>query len=79
MRWMYGLLLIYVVFSACTARPVEPTRSSRHAIDTLFQQKVTELSPEMDSLCKVMFDDIYQEAVDSIMTARQMEMNMLVE
>ncbi|HUR30468.1 MAG TPA: hypothetical protein VMZ69_03495 [Saprospiraceae bacterium] len=79
MRYLFGFLLIIIFLGACTSRPVEPTRSSRHAIDTLFQHNIIQLKPEMDSLCKSLSEILYKEAVDSIMAARQLEMNILVE
>lgn len=79
MKTLGFLLLLLTFFSACSSRPVEPTRSSRHAIDTLFNQRTIAMKPEIDSLCKVLSGKVYSEAVDSIMDARKMEMDILVE
>lgn len=72
------VIIIFFVF-ACTTRPVEPTSKSRHTIDTLYQQKVITLQPEMDLKCDSVFKSIYSEAVDSITKVREQEMNILVE
>jgi len=79
MKTLSFLILLFSFFSACTSRPVEPTRSSRHAIDTLFNQRTLALKPEMDSLCKQLSGEVYSAAVDSLMNARKMEMDILVE
>jgi len=71
--------IIACIVVSCTSRAVEPTRQSRHSIDTLFQKQVSILQPEMDSLCKSQSGQIYANAVDSIMAARKVEMNILVE
>ena len=79
MKTLGFLLILVTFFAACTSRPVEPTRSSRYAIDTLFNQRTLALKPEMDSLCKELSGKVYAAAVDSIMNARKMEMDILVE
>lgn len=79
MKTLSFLFIIFTLLSACSSRPVEPTRSSRHAIDTLFNQKTLALKPEIDSLCKELYGKVYSTAVDSIMDARKMEMDILVE
>jgi hypothetical protein len=78
MRVMYFFLLL-VVFISCTSRPVEPTRSSRHTIDTLFSQRIIAMQPEIDSLCKDLTKKTFTAAVDSIMKMREIEMEILVE
>jgi len=79
MRLFYLIFLLGLFIASCTSRPVEPTRSSRHTIDTLFDKRITAMQPELDSLCKEYSKKIYTAAVDSIMKARQMEMEILVE
>lgn len=79
MKFIYSSVLALFIFFSCTSRAVQPTRQSRHTIDTLFQQKVILLKPEMDSVCDGLFKEIYTAAIDSIMEARKMEMNILVE
>ena len=78
MKLLFTLATLALIFS-CTSRPVEPTRSSRHAVDTLFQRQVLLLQPEMDSLCRLKHKEIYTAAVDSLMEMRKTEMNLLVE
>lgn len=72
-------LATFSFFFSCTSRPVQPSRSSRHAVDTLFQRQVLLLQPEMDSLCRQKNREIYTTVVDSIMNVRKAEMNLLVE
>lgn len=69
-----GLLIV-----SCTNRPVSPSKASRRAIDTIFQQKVIAIQPAMDSICAHVKDSIYNVAVDSILEERMAEMNQLVE
>ncbi len=73
------LLLSTIMHFSCTSRPVEPTRSSRHVIDSLYQQKTVLLKPEIDSICEGLYKNVFTVAVDSIMVARKTEMNILVE
>ena len=63
----------------CTTRPVAPSRSSRRAIDTTYQQMVIQLQPSMDSICASLYDSLYTVAVDSIMMIRETEMKQLVK
>ena len=79
MKFIYSSVLVLFILISCTSRGVQPTRQSRHTIDTLFQQKVILLKPGMDSVCDGIFKEIYTSAIDSIMEARKMEMNILVE
>jgi len=79
MRFCMAVVLPAVFLFSCTSRAVQPTRQSRHTIDTLFQQKIIVLKPEMDSICTGIFKDVYTAAIDSIMNARKMEMNILIE
>jgi hypothetical protein len=72
-------LLLFMFYMSCTTRPVEPTRSSRHTIDTLFQKEIISLQAEMDSMCAKMYDSLFMSNVDSLMTIRRAEMNILVE
>lgn len=78
MKFLSAIATIAFFFS-CTSRPVEPTRSSRHAVDTLFQRQVILLQPQMDSICRLKHKEVYTAAVDSIMEVRKTEMNLLVE
>ena len=77
-RCIYALLLVAGLVS-CTKRPVEPTRASRRVIDSTFQQIVTGLQPEVDSACKVYGDSLFTILVDSMMQAREAEMQQLVK
>ena len=73
-------LFLFILFMAsCTTRNVTPTRASRRAIDTIFQQKVLVIQPQMDSICTQLHDSIYTVAVDSIMSERRSEMTNLVK
>ena len=74
-----ALLLCIIFMASCTTRNVTPTRASRRAIDTIFQQKVLVLQPQMDSICTQLHDSIYTVAVDSIMSERRIEMTNLVK
>ncbi len=79
MRVIYFLAVFIILVSSCTARPVEPSRASRHTIDTLFQQNILVLQSEVDSICKARYQIIYAAAVDSLMAVRKLEMNILVQ
>ena len=78
MRWCIVCFFALLVVS-CTTRHVTPSRASRRAIDTLFQQQVLLMQPQMDSICKQVRDSVYAVAVDSFLQERQAEMNQLVK
>jgi len=73
------VFLCVLFLASCTTRNVTPTRASRRAIDTIFQQKVLVIQAHMDSVCTHLHDSIYTVAVDSIMSERTMEMTNLVK
>jgi hypothetical protein len=70
---------LLLMLGACTKRNIEPTRQSRHTIDTLFNQKMMALQPEAERICDSMTPAIYARAIDSITLLRKQEMNILVE
>ena len=75
-----ALFFVCILFMcSCTTRSVTPTRASRRAIDTIYQQKVLVMQPHMDSACAHVHDSIYVIALDSIMTERRIEMTNLVK
>ncbi|MEO7906280.1 MAG: hypothetical protein ABIT06_04870 [Saprospiraceae bacterium] len=71
------LFCLSAILSSCTTRDVEPTRQSRHTIDTLFQQQIIVLKPEMDKSCDSLYASVYKNAIDSIETARRIEIDSL--
>lgn len=73
------LFLLLMLLISCTARRVEPTRSSRHSIDTLYNQRAALMQPGLDSICADLREQVFNHAVDSLMAARKAEMNILVE
>jgi hypothetical protein len=79
MKWSILFFLAGFFLLACTTRPVTPSRASRRAIDTIYQQKVLALQPHLDSMCTLLQDSIYTLAIDSILTERREEMNELVK
>lgn len=79
MKRIFFFVAFIAFFFSCTTRAVEPTRTSRHTIDTLFQQKTILFGPVMDSVCDSLYPGFYTIAVDSIMIARKLEMNILVK
>lgn len=78
MKCFFFCCTVLIIIS-CTNRPVSPSKASRRAIDTIFQQKVIAIQPTMDSICTHVKDSIYKVAVDSILEERMTEMNELVE
>ncbi len=73
------LFVFTLILASCTTRHVEPTRSSRRTIDTLYQKQVLMLQPRMDSACAVISDSLFQSAVDSLLTLRHREMKDLIQ
>ena len=73
------ILILLLMVTSCTRRPVTPTRESRRTIDTVYQLQVLALQPSIDSLCKIYGDSVYHAAVDSMMKERMEEMEELVK
>lgn len=71
--------VLSLMLVSCTTRPVSPSKESRRAIDTIYQARVKDIQPELDSLCAFLFDSIYTVAKDSILNERTDEMNKLVQ
>jgi len=79
MKCVCFIMIVFIFFAACTTSPVTPSRNSRATIDSIFQHKTVFLQNETDSLCLLHRQMFFQSAVDSIMHARQSEMNILVK
>jgi len=79
MKWLSFFVFAIFFMSSCTTQGVEPSRNSKHIIDTTFQQKTIVLQPQLDSLCASVQKTVFQLAVDSILAARQLEMDNLVK
>jgi hypothetical protein len=79
MKSILIFVLIFFSLLSCTTREVAPTRESRISIDTIYQQKVSQLQLKQDSNCIVYMDSIYRYAVDSMLKEREEEMKKLVK
>ena len=79
MKQFFIFITFYFFFTSCTTREVAPTRESRLIIDTIYQQKVMAMQMELDSICKIYMDSVYQRAVDSMIAERQAEILQLVK
>jgi hypothetical protein len=75
--FLFSFMLFLLV--SCTTREVAPTRESRLAIDTIFQQRVAAMQSEVDSMCAFYMDSVFHHAVDSMIAQRQAEINQLVK
>jgi hypothetical protein len=79
MKWLCGFIFVIILLSGCTTTTVSPSQSSRRTIDSTFQKQTLVLQAQMDSLCASIYQTIFDAAVDSIMTVRKEEMNILVK
>ncbi len=79
MKQFFSCLFFSILIIGCTTSPVPPSSSSRQAIDSIYNRKIFLLQLGMDSTCAQLGKDYFKIAVDSIMTARQTEMNNLVK
>ncbi len=79
MKNIFTCLSFLILVIGCTTSPVPPSSSSREAIDSIYNRKIFLLQLGMDSTCAQLSKDYFKIAVDSIMTARQTEMNNLVK
>jgi hypothetical protein len=79
MRLIVLCVVMIIFLSSCTTRQVTPSRASRRAIDTIFQQEILLEQPKWDSMCLHWHDSLFTLVVDSILTVRQHEMNELVK
>lgn len=79
MKLIFIFIAFYFVLTSCTTREVAPTRESRLIIDTIYQQRVMAMQTELDSICKIYMDSVYQRAVDSMIAERQAEIIQLIK
>ena len=79
MKSLLVLVLIFISLISCTTREVSPTRDSRYAIDTLYQQKVSRMQAGLDSMCISYMDSVYRYAIDSMLKEREAEMQQLIK
>ena len=73
MKFLYGILIIFLCFSCTEEAPTTLLVQDRNLIDSLYIKEVGELKPEMDSLCELNFDKRVAGLVDSILIERQEE------
>jgi len=79
---MKSLLVFMLIFSSlmsCTTREVSPSRDSRIAIDTIYQQKVSQMQAGLDSMCVAYMDSVYRYAVDSMLKERENDIQQLIK
>ncbi|MBK9984795.1 MAG: hypothetical protein IPP15_20935 [Saprospiraceae bacterium] len=79
MKFAFLFFILFFFFAACTTSAVTPTRNSRQVIDSIYNHQTVFLQSNMDSLCAARHEVYFKIVVDSIMNARQMEMNNLVK
>ncbi len=62
-------------FAACTEPPPRVlTLQERRLADSLLQEEIKMLKPQLDSLCDLRFDSLMQLALDSILEERKQAM-----
>ena len=79
---MKSLLVSVVIFfslMSCATREVSPTRDSKIAIDTIYQQKVSKMQAGLDSMCIIYMDSVYRYAIDSMLKEREDEIRQLIK
>ncbi|MBR9922773.1 MAG: hypothetical protein GYB31_18230 [Bacteroidetes bacterium] len=80
--WKYLIFvsLSCLVLAACTEEP-PPTLGPKDIkiVDSLYQEQVLLLKPEMDSICDLRQDSILRRAVDSMLTQREEEIKKQLE
>lgn len=71
------LTCISLLFSACDEKKnqtkVKLSFQERRAVDTLYKNQVSQLSPLLDSICDANFDERVQSSIDSILYIRREE------
>ncbi len=67
------LLLIYIgsTLSCSEPPPRTLTLAERKLADSLFQEEVKRLKPQLDSLCELRFDSLVKSALDSMLEVRK--------
>ncbi len=78
-NWVFGFLYIFlsvIGISACgDAEPLKLTREDRLAVDGASNDEIIKISNEMDVWCRDSSDAMIKKAVDSMLIARQAEIN----
>jgi hypothetical protein len=71
------MAVLSFLLSACDEKKnqtkVKLSFQERRAVDTLYKEQITQLSPFLDSICDVNFDKRVQSSIDSILHIRREE------
>lgn len=80
LRFLLGLLSIWGCLVSCTEDPqYRLTASERSRADTIYLAQVDALNAYTDSICTVLNKSKLQGIVDSIITLRKKEAELLIE
>lgn len=74
-----GVLFCFLVFFlySCTGDSERLTSEERYSLDTTYANNLSQLRIKADSLCNVLKDSMYKAAVDSVISDRLEEIELL--
>lgn len=79
LRWGILAIILWLALGCEESEaPKKLTKVEKYTVDTLFNNIKDSLYKEMDTLCIVKFDSIYQASLDSIKTERLAEIENLL-
>ncbi len=73
------LIVLLQPVSGCEKRPESLDRDTIRMIDTIVAKEIKRLRPELDSLCKLQTEDYIRYYVDSLVSVRLKDVNILKE
>lgn len=76
---MIVLILLLHPVTGCEKRPEALDRDTIRMIDTMTTKEIQRLRPELDSLCETRTEDYIRYYVDSLVSARLKDVNILKE
>ena len=73
-----SIILFSVLFNSCSQDIPEISRRNRIVADSIFRAAEVDLKDEIDSLCKLIYKENFDKAVDSISSIRLAEIEKIL-
>jgi len=74
----FFICLFIGLLSSCRAESEKLTRAELQQVDTLYNNHIEKMAPDLDSLCELTQDSLIQLAADSMIKIRIEEMEKLL-
>jgi hypothetical protein len=75
---IYIFMGLVMLFTSCDWNAKDLTNEEKYAVDTIYNRQIHALRAESDSLCSIMKDTFYTQAVDSLKKEYLKEIELLL-